>query len=146
MLVILSMLFLTGVVASLDSTKNMLGQLLAQEVVEPTVAAPEEVATEEAPAEEIAPETAEATPDPAPVTNLERSERFEQIVTRTREQYAVLHALIAEDIERDLEEQLHGSAPTHEQLKTLREQRWREHNAVLPFVLAEFARWFGLSR
>jgi hypothetical protein len=117
--VIVGLLVLTGIVASVRGTDSMLmGQLVPEKAGEVSVP-----------------------------TSKERNDRFELIIQRTHEQYTELHSLIALDIEKELEQQLHGSAPDpQEQLKTLREQRWQQDGAWWEFMLDEFARWFGLTR
>jgi len=79
------------------------------------------------------------------VSSEERTQRFEDIVSRTRGQYTVLKQMIAADIERDLAAVLHAGAPAGDQAEVLRHERWDREGSFWMYGIEEVARWFGLQ-
>lgn len=90
----------------------------------------------------IVSETAMEQPNVSPE---ERTQRFEDIVSRTRDQYATLKQMIAVDIERDLTASLHAGAPEEDKAKVLRHERWDREGSFWMYGIEEIARWFGLQ-
>jgi len=84
-----------------------------------------------------------ATTDP--VSSEERTQRFEDIISRTRDQYTALKQMVAADIERDLTASLHAGAPEEDKAEVLRHERWDREGSFWMYGIEEVARWFGLQ-